>query len=81
VIEAEIDGEVVAMNLETGFCYGLNRIGSRIWQILSDAVSVSSLCTQLCAEYDVEQETCEQQVLSLLEELIAENLVFVIPSK
>ena len=81
VIEAEIDGEIVAMNIETGFCYGLNLVGSRIWNLLADPVYIYRLCEQLCAEFEVDPDICERQVLDLLEELRAENLVQILPSK
>ena len=74
-IEAEIDNEIVALNIETGTCYGLNRVGSRIWALIEVPSRVEDVCAKLIAEYDVEPTTCERQVLDLLEELRAEGLV------
>ena len=34
-VEAEIDDEIVALSIEHGTCYGLNRVGSRIWNLLA----------------------------------------------
>ena len=31
IIDAEIDDEIVALSIEQGTCYGMNRVGSRIW--------------------------------------------------
>ena len=33
-VSAEIDGEVVALDVNTGICYGLDPIGSNIWRLL-----------------------------------------------
>ena len=74
-IEAAIDGEVVALNIEKGNCYGLNKVGSRIWALLEQPKSIAELCTQLVSEYRIDQATCEQQVLDLLEELRNEGMV------
>lgn len=74
-IEAEIDNEIVALNIETGTCYGLNRVGSRVWALIAAPSRVEDVCARLIAEYDVEPATCERQVLDLLEELRAEGLV------
>ena len=73
--DAEVDGEVVALSIDKGICYGLNNVGSRIWRELTVPVSVRDICGRLLCEYRVDQVTCEQEVLALLEELRAEGLV------
>jgi hypothetical protein len=75
VIDAEIDNEIVALNIEKGTCYGLNRVGSRIWSLLGAPIRISELCAALLTEYKLEPSVCERQVLDLLEELRAEGLI------
>jgi hypothetical protein len=77
VVEAEIKGEIVAMNIDTGNCYGLNSVGSRIWSLLADPVQIGGLCEQLITEFQVDPEVCERDVLELLRELYAEELISV----
>jgi hypothetical protein len=74
-IEAEVDNEIVALNIETGTYYGLNRVGSHIWRLLAEPICISDLCTKLTTEYAVDAEVCERQVLDLLEALRAEGLI------
>jgi hypothetical protein len=74
-IEAEIDNEIVALNIEKGACYGLNNVGSRIWTLLASPTRIDDICAKLLAEYDVEPETCQRHVLDLLEELRAEGMI------
>jgi hypothetical protein len=80
-IEAEIDDEVVALSIEQGTCYGMNRVGSRIWNLLTKPIRISDLCATLLAAYRVEREVCERQVLDLLEELRAEGLIATVAEK
>jgi hypothetical protein len=80
-VEAEIDGEVVALNIERGSCYGLNRVGSRIWGLLASPVCIGDLCATLLAEYRVDSDVCERQVLDLLEELRSEGLIAALDQK
>lgn len=75
VIEAEIDNEVVALNIESGNCYGLNKTGSRIWQLIANPTRIADICSTLTAEFEIEPESCERDVIGLLEELRSENLV------
>ena len=75
-IEAEIDDEIVALNIEQGMCYGLDRVGSRIWNLLAQQpVRIADLCATLLTEFCVEPDVCEQQVLDLLEQFRAEGLI------
>ena len=81
IIEAEIEGEVVALNVETGTCYGLNQVGSRIWHMLATSPRISDICEALLDEYSVGSADCERQVLDLLEDLYTEGLIAPIEEK
>jgi hypothetical protein len=75
VVEAEVDGEVVALNAETAECYGLNGVGSRIWRLLAAPVTAAEICAALIAEYDVSTGECESAVQALLTDLLDEGLI------
>jgi hypothetical protein len=75
IIDAEVDNEIVALKMDSGTCYGLNRVGSRIWQLAAVSIRVADLCAKLETEYKVEPAVCKRQVLDLLEELRAEGLI------
>ena len=72
-----VDGELIGMSVERGACYGLNGVGTRIWDLLEQPRSIDSLCEELVREFDVEPEVCLREVLELAEELRAEGLVTV----
>lgn len=61
---------------ETEIYFGLNEVGSRIWQLMaSPNGSFDDLCGQLSTHYpDVPLETIRQDVRQLLDELVAEGL-------
>jgi hypothetical protein len=75
IVEAEADGEVVALNIDKGTCYGLNKVGSRIWSLIGEPKRIGDVCTTLISEYEVDGATCERQVLELLDELRAEGMI------
>jgi Coenzyme PQQ synthesis protein D (PqqD) len=81
LIEAEVDDEIVALSIEQGICYGMNRLGSRIWNLLAKPIRISDLCAALLAAYRVDPDVCERQVLDLLEELRAEGLIATLGEK
>jgi len=80
-IDAQLDDEVVALSIERGTCYGLNRVGSRIWALLINPSRISDICSTLLAEYKVDSDVCEREVLDLLEELRAEGLIATVDEK
>ena len=75
-----VDGELIGMSIEQGACYGLNSVGTRVWELLAEPRSIDSLCGQLTDEYDVGNDECLREVLELVEDLRAEGLVKVSPS-
>lgn len=72
---AEVDGEMVMMSIEKGNYYGLDGIGTRIWQLIAEPVSVSKLCEILLTEFAVDRETCEADVLKFLARMEERNLI------
>jgi hypothetical protein len=75
VVMAEVDGEFIGMSVESGMCYGLDRVGSRIWAMMEEPRSIQSLCAELQRQYKVDENTCRADVLELLEELRSRGLV------
>jgi hypothetical protein len=78
IITSDIGGETVMMSLENSAYYGMDTVGSRIWQLIAQPMTVSNLCDILQTEFEVEQETCRQDVLELLTNLYQANLIHVI---
>jgi hypothetical protein len=74
-LEAEVDQEIVALSIEKGVCYGLDPVGARIWRLLANPIRVADICKVLVSEYQVDPETCDREVLDLLEELRAEGMI------
>ena len=75
LLSTNLDDELIMMSLETGKYYGLDDIGTRIWELCSAPVCVRSLVDQLQKEYSVDRKTCEDHCLDLLNKMAAENLI------
>jgi hypothetical protein len=67
--------EAVMMSVVAGRYYGLNAVGTRIWDLLERPMTIAELCAQLCEEFEVEAQTCEAEVLKFVNELIANGIV------
>lgn len=80
-IVSDMDGEKVMLSIQNGKYYNLGEMGGTIWDFIEKPRSVSQLVTALMSEYEVEQSTCEEQVVSFLELLLKENLVEVVEER
>jgi hypothetical protein len=76
VLSSKIDEEVVLMSIEAGYYFGLEPVGSRIWEILSEKpATFDELVTQLMDEYDVDMETCQNDVKSFIDDMVSKKLI------
>ena len=79
VLAQEVAGETVLLDLQGEKYFGLDAVGTRIWQLLKEGRSESEMVNILLAEYDVDRETLEQDVHELLERLDAAGLIEITP--
>lgn len=75
LIQAEVDGELVALHVDNGACYGFNVTATRIWSLIETPRPLSQIEEALLGEYDVDRETCRAQLADLLKELEQDGLV------
>lgn len=73
--DTDLDGEKVMMNLNKGQYFMMNEVGSRIWQIIDNRISIKDIVNKLCCEYDVDEKTCNQTVIEFLKKLIKSDLI------
>jgi len=72
---AEVDGQLVALDINAGICFGLNEVATTIWKLLDQHCDVADLCDALLDIYEIDRRTCEEQTLALLRELVDIGLV------
>jgi hypothetical protein len=75
ILESAVDGEVIALDIAQGECYGFNPVASSIWHLLGSETSVAEICDSMCKEFEVERDVCEADVTRLLVELQSAGLV------
>lgn len=78
---SEIKGEGVILSLKNGKYYGVNPVGASIWQAVQSPATLQEIQTAVTREYDVDRETCRQEVLAFLEQMVNEELVEILNEK
>ncbi len=74
-----IDGEVVIMSIAKNNFYGIDEIGSHIWELLKKPKSVEEIITIMEQNYEVDRTTCQKDVIEFLEEILAQGLIICDP--
>jgi hypothetical protein len=74
-VSSDLAGETVLLSMQSAMYYGLDAVGSRIWELVREPIRVSDIRDAITAEYDVEPERCEVDVLGFLRELAAKELI------
>ncbi len=75
VLFQELDGEAVLLDLASESYFGLDDVGTRIWQLLQEHGSLRKVFDTMLDEYDVEPERLEQDLLKHIGELADAGLV------
>jgi hypothetical protein len=74
-VSSDLGDEVVVLELTAGAYFGLEGVGARVWQLLSEPRTVREIVQTLLEEYDVEAERCRRDLDALLERLLERGLV------
>ena len=75
VLVQELAGEAVLLHVTRGHYFGLNEVGRAVWKELMTGSSVRQAYEHLLAEFDVTPERLQQDVTSLVHDLVSQGLL------
>ena len=78
VVSCDLVGSAALLNMRSNIYYTLNEIGSRIWDLIQQPKSVSAICIEVLARYDVDSKRCHDDVISLLRVLNDAGLIEIV---
>ena len=61
--------ETVVMDTDSGDYIGINAVGTSIWNLIQQPVTVQEILQSLISEYEVTEEQCLQEITIFLERL------------
>ena len=77
VLCQEVGGEAVLLDLASERYFGLNPVGTRLWQLLGENDALQPAFDAMKQEFDVEPERLQADLLALVAELAEAGLVTV----
>jgi len=70
-----IDQEAVILNLDNGYYYSLNEVGTIIWESINRKMSLSEILCFLEEKYHLPKENLKKDLLELVKDLEKEKLI------
>ena len=75
LLVSEVDGESVILDQNSEVYYGINEVGSHIWERVEEPRTVEELVESTSTAYDVSREECREDIEDFLTDLLDAGLV------
>jgi hypothetical protein len=75
VVVRELEGESVLLNLATGVYFGLDTVGTRIWQLIEQHGRLADVRDAITREFEVDADAAGHDLRELVDEMAARGLV------
>jgi hypothetical protein len=72
---AQVGGETVILSMAAGRYFGMGSIGTRIWQLLQQPITIDVLRRDIVSGYRVDAARCEADLIAFVGQLMAAGLV------
>jgi len=74
-VACDMGGEMVVLDLKSGFYYGLDAVGALVWSLIEQPASIAAVRDAVMAEYDVAADVCERDIRVFIDRMVAAGLV------
>jgi len=69
VFAQEVDGEMVLLDMNSENYFGLDEVGTAIWQAMQKSGSLKEVYQAMLEQYEVEPEVLEKDLLDFVQKL------------
>ncbi|MEY8096914.1 PqqD family protein [Falsihalocynthiibacter sp. S25ZX9] len=73
---SKVGEETVILHLENGTYYGLDSLGTRVWELLEKGTTVPEICNALLPKYKVSAGILNADITAFVLEMRSHDLVF-----
>jgi len=75
VLFQEVQGDSVLLDMNSGVYFGLDRVGTRMWQLMNETKSLTAVVEKVVSEFDVSPDRCTEDVIVLARKLAEQGLI------
>jgi hypothetical protein len=70
-----VDGEALIVLADSGQVNVLNRVGTRMWELIDGTRSVQQIVDTVCTEFEVTEDQAQRDIEEFVQELIDVNAI------
>jgi len=74
-LSQEVNGETVILDLKSESYFGLDEVGTRVWQLLQEHGDLQKVFDAMLEEFDVDANTLASDMKNLINDLIEKGLI------
>ena len=74
-VSCVLDSETVILHFDNGLYFGLNDVGTIVWNQIQSPRTLREIRDAILCEYDVSTDQCEHDLVQLIQELGKQGLV------
>ncbi len=75
VLSQEVSGETVLLDLNNENYFGLNEVGTRIWQLLQEQNNLEKIYDIMLDEYEVDTKRLRKDFDDIIKQLVESGLI------
>ena len=75
VMARQVGEETVILDVASGTYFGVDPVGTRIWELIGEDKTLAEIYEVMLKEYDVPREDLERDTINLIEHLLAKELI------
>jgi hypothetical protein len=75
VVWRDLEGEIVILNLATGYYYGLEGAANEMWRLLVEHGSTEKVCDIMSREYDASADRLRADLEAFVDDLARRDIV------
>ena len=75
VFAQEVDGEMVLLDMNSENYFGLDEVGTAIWQAMQEKETLQKVLDVLLEQYEVESDVLEKDLADFINKLVESGLV------
>ena len=80
VLFQQLQGESVLLNLRSGVYLGLDKVGTRIWELLQEDGRLERVVSRMTDQFEVTESQCREDLVELVGRMEKEGLVEILPA-
>jgi len=67
--------DTIILDVRAGLYFSVDNVGALVWQLIQEPKSVKEIREAILETFEVAPEVCERDLVALLRELAAKNLI------